>query len=49
MPEHFHLDGKNHYSSYLQKKEKYTSTPQDGYIMQATRGSEQTVFVGSSS
>jgi hypothetical protein len=43
MPERVQIDGRNHYSSYLQKKEKYTSKPQEDYVMPATIKSEQTL------
>ena len=43
MPERFQLNGRSHYSTYLQKKEKYTSKAQDGYVMPATQGAEQTL------
>ena len=43
MAERFSVDGRAHYFSYLQKQEKYAQVPQEGYVMPATRGMEQTL------
>ena len=41
MPERIEIDGHKHYSTLLQKKDKYKNAPQNDYVMPAIQGREK--------